>query len=78
MYILYVPMPSINISLKREAYEFLKNLKSEDKSFSDVILGFKKEKDDIMRFFGVLKSADWDEKETNMKNLRASFNKRLK
>ena len=76
-YILYVPMGSINISIKREAYDFLKNIKANNKSFSDIILSFRKEQN-IMRFFGVLKDADWDNKERNMKNLRESFNKKLK
>ena len=70
-------MTSINISVKKEAYEFLRNLKAGDKSFSDVILSFKKEKKDIMRFFGVLKDSDWENKEISMKKLRESFNKRL-
>ena len=61
-------MASINISLKKEAYEFLKNLKSRDKSFSDVILGFKKEIADPMEFFGILKTVDWDEREKEIKD----------
>ena len=36
-------MVNINISVKEEAYDFLKKLKSKDKSFSDVILSFKKD-----------------------------------
>lgn len=70
-------MSSMNISIKREAYDFLANLKTEDKSFSDIILSFKKEQDDIMKFFGVLRNADWNGKEKSMKNLRESFNKKL-
>ena len=70
-------MASTNISIKKEAYEFLKNLKTDERSFSDVILSFKKEYNDIMRFFGVLKNIDWGEKEKNMQHLRGSFNKRL-
>lgn len=69
-------MTSINISLKKEAYEFLKKLKTQDKSFSDVILTFKKS-NNIMDFFGVLKNIDWGKKEKNMEQLRSSFNKRL-
>ena len=69
-------MASINISIKKEAYNFLKDLKTKDKSFSDIILDFKKEQN-VLRFFGILKGLDWDEKEKNMKNLRSSFNKRL-
>lgn len=70
-------MASINISIKKEAYEFLKNLKSSDKSFSDVILNFKKEQNNIMRFFGALKDINWDEKEKQIRNLRNSFGRRL-
>lgn len=71
-------MASINISVRREAYEFLKNLKAKDKSFSDIILSFKKEENAIMRFFGVLKDTDWENKEGGMKDLRESFNKKLR
>ncbi len=71
-------MTSINISLRKEAYEFLKKLKTSNKSFSDIILSFKKEQSNVMRFFGVLKDLDWDNREKNMKSLRESFNKRLK
>ena len=71
-------MASINISVKKEAYTFLKNLKTNDKSFSDIILSFKKEQSHIMRFFGVLKDINWNNKERDMKSLRESFNKRLK
>lgn len=70
-------MASMNIAIKEEAYEFLKNLKSSDKSFSDVILSFKKQQKDLMRFFGVLKDLDWENKEKSMKNLRESFSKKL-
>ena len=37
----------------------------------------KMEHNNIMRFFGVLKNLDWDEKEKDMEHLRSSFNKRL-
>ena len=35
------------------------------------------EHNNIMRFFGVLKDLNWNEKEKNMERFRASFNKRL-
>ncbi|MBI2649895.1 hypothetical protein HYX04_01115 [Candidatus Woesearchaeota archaeon] len=70
-------MTSINISVKKEAYDFLKDMKTKDKSFSDIILSFKKEQSSVMRFFGALKGIDWKEKEKSMKSLRESFNKRL-
>ena len=70
-------MTSINISIKKEAYNFLKTIKAKDKSFSDIILSFKKDQSSIMKFFGVLKDLDWNEKERNISGLRDSFNKRL-
>ncbi len=70
-------MASVNISIKKEAYEFLKDIKSDEKSFSDVILSFKKEEKGVMRFFGALKDADWKAKESEIKSFRESFNRRL-
>ena len=79
-------MANINISIKKEAYEFLKTLKARDRSFSDVILEFKKSGDDkgtardLLRFAGALKDLDfnWKEKESRMRELRNSFNSRMK
>ena len=70
-------MVSMNISIKREAYTFLKALKTKEKSFSDVILSFKNNQQDIMCFFGLLKENNWNEKERHMKDFREVFNKRL-
>ena len=70
-------MTSINIAIKKEAYAFLKDIKARDMSFSDVILSFKKDQNNAMRFFGVLKDLDWDKKKEEISNLRKSFNKRL-
>ena len=73
-------MGSINISLKREAYEFLKALKRADKSFSDVILEFRERKSNrnFMRFFGALKDRgiDWGVRKKRMAEFRKSFDKR--
>ena len=77
-------MTSINISIKKEAYDFLKNFKTKDKSFSDVILGFKENgykkgsAKSLLRVAGVLNDVDWNEREKRMKEFRASFNKRMK
>ena len=51
---------TMNIAIKEEAYAFLKSLKTNERSFSDVILSFiqKAVGKDVMRFFGVLKSVD--------------------
>jgi len=69
-------MSSMNISIKKEAYEYLESLKTEGKSFSDVILSFKRDKSP-MDFFGKLKDKDWTQAEQCMKNLRTSFEERL-
>jgi predicted CopG family antitoxin len=79
-------MVNINISIKKEAYNYLGSLKAKDKSFSDVILEFKERdigrkgsKEAIMKFFGALKDMDidWKEKEKTMKEFRESFNRRV-
>ena len=77
-------MGSINISIREEAYKFLMSLKTENKSFSDVILDFKNEdkKGDIktvMKYFGAGKNLDidWVQKEKRMREVRDSFNRRL-
>ena len=70
-------MVNINISIKEEAYNFLRSLKSKEKSFSDIILKFKEKDKSIIKFFGVFKNLDWKKKESSMKKLRKSFNKRL-
>jgi predicted CopG family antitoxin len=79
-------MANINISIKEEAYQYLKMLKGRDKSFSDVIIEMKGNcssrkgsKDNVLRFAGVLKDAnvDWDAAEKRMKNFRKSFSNRV-
>lgn len=71
-------MASINIAIKKEAYDFLQELKTEDKSFSDVILSFRSNKHEIMQFAGIHKNRDRKQKEARMKELRDAFNERLK
>lgn len=74
-------MSSINISLKKEAYEFLRSLKNRDKSFSDVVLEFREKnaRDDIMNLFGALKDSkiDREARNRNMKEFRKSLNNRI-
>jgi len=80
-------MASVNISLTREAYEYLKVLKGKEKSFSDVILELKEgsgekrgSKEAVMKFFGALKDKkiDWEAKEKRMKAFRNEVEKRLR
>lgn len=75
-------MVSINISIKDEAYQFLRTLKTKDKSFSDVILKFKEKEENkngksLLRFAGVLKNTDWGERMKGIKRFREAFNKSL-
>ena len=70
-------MASVNISIKEEAYRFLESMKDAEKSFSDVILSFKRKPRGVMRFFGVLQSADWKGREKRMASLRKDFEDRL-
>jgi predicted CopG family antitoxin len=65
----------MNISIKEEAYEFLKSRKSGNKSFSDVILEFK-EKKSPLGFFGILKDKDWTQTEKNIRSFREDFEER--
>jgi len=76
-------MASVNISLTKEAYRYLKMLKGKDKSFSDVILDIKTKKNDsdkIMSFFGVFRDEgiNWDKKQKQIEKFRESFGERLK
>lgn len=79
-------MTSMNISLTKEAYVYLKLLKGNEKSFSDVVLELKERgekkgsKEAVMKFFGVLKdkSIDWKAKETRMKAFRREVEERLR
>jgi predicted CopG family antitoxin len=75
-------MVSYNISIKDEAYRFLKSIKGKDESFSDVILDFRKKKrkfdgKELLKFAGVLKDVDWEKRKKEMKKLRKSANKRF-
>jgi predicted CopG family antitoxin len=76
-------MSSTNISIRDDAYKFLKSLKKKDESFSDVILRFKEEKgnkDRVMRLFGGpdKESIDWKKKERDMEGFRESFEMRVR
>lgn len=70
-------MTNVNISIRKEAYDFLSRLKSNNKSFSEVILEFKARDAGVMRFFGALKDVDWKERDNAGKEFRGSFNRRL-
>lgn len=77
-------MTSTNISLRKEAYEFLKRLKTKDKSFSDIIMefrefGHKKGSNEIVLDFIENESLniDWRNKEKDLKEARKEFEDEL-
>jgi predicted CopG family antitoxin len=75
-------MASINISLTEEAYNYLKMLKGNEKSFSEVVLdikhnNFKKgSKENVLRFAGCLKNLDTKKFDKVREDLNKSFEKR--
>lgn len=64
------------ITISDKAYEFLKMLKGENKSFSEIIISVKKGKQEIMSYAGSLKSADLRSVKQIREELRKDWNKR--
>ena len=80
-------MASVNISLTKEAYNYLKMLKGKDKSFSEVILDMKANginrkgsKENVLRFAGVLedKNINWGEVDKRIEKFKGDFGRRVK
>lgn len=79
-------MTSTNISLKKEAYEFLRALKGGGKSFSDVVMELKEGKNDrkmngkaLVEFSKKIRKMDidWEEREKSMREFREEFEERM-
>ncbi len=78
-------MGSVNISIKDEAYRFLKGIKSKDESYSDVILRFKEKKVQngkallllAEKYKDAFDKSDWDVKKKRMNEFRKSFDERI-
>ncbi|MAE49452.1 hypothetical protein CMI48_01350 [Candidatus Pacearchaeota archaeon] len=77
-------MVNINISLKKEAYDYLKARAGKEKSFSDVVLDFKEReqvkkgsKEALLKFAGVLKNIDWEKRKKVMADFRNEVEQRL-
>ncbi len=74
-------MGSMNISIKDEAYKFLKSLRGRDESFSDVILRFKEKRGntgkDLISFVRSYKklNVDWEEKKKNVKEFKRLYDR---
>ncbi len=69
-------MASVNITISKDAYDFLKSIKG-SKSFSQTILQFKQQKD-YMRFAGGLKNTVLKEDFQNYSaSVRKSFQERF-
>ena len=80
-------MSSVNISLTKEAYGYLKLLKGREKSFSDVVMSLKERnsgkkgsKEAVMKYFGAFKdmNIDWKVKGRRMKDFRNEVEERFR
>ncbi len=79
-------MSSTNISIRKEAYDFLRSLQDGRKSFSEVILGLKEKqerkgnKEVVLSYFGAVENKKIDLKKTekNIKDFREEFDNRIK
>jgi len=77
-------MANINISIKEEAYQYLKMLKGKDKSFSDVIIELKDNKTgkgtakSLLKYAGKLKHLDAKKFDKIREDLNEGLNKRVK
>ena len=63
-------MTTKTITITENAYDFIKRLKAEEESFSDLFIRLAKEKNPLERYFGVLKG-NVKEAEARMKKIRA-------
>ncbi len=75
-------MASVNISIRKEVYDFLNSIKKRNQSFSDVIIEFKGKKENksgksLLKYAGELKNVDWQEREKNLKEFKNIFNKKI-
>jgi len=69
-------MASKNITITEDAYNFLKKLKTNSRSFSDVILSMKEKRNDVMSYAGSLKDVDLDSIDKIRSDARRDWNKR--
>ncbi len=68
-------MGSTSITISDTAYDYLKSMKRDGESFSDVILSLKKRKEALLVFHGIAKNHDFDDLRDE---LNESADKRMK
>lgn len=69
-------MVSKNITITEDAYGFLKRLKSNHASFSEVILSLKEKRNNIMSYAGSMKNVDLSSIEKIRKEARKDWENR--
>lgn len=69
-------MASKNITISEDAYKFLKKMKGEEKSFSEVIMSMKNRRNDVMSYAGSLEDADLKSVEKAREEMREDWEKR--
>ena len=65
-----------NITVSDDAYEFLKKIKGDEKSFSDVILSMKGRRSNVMEYAGSLKDANMESVEKVREEIRQDWEER--
>ena len=71
-------MVTKTLTITKEAYEQLKALKRPEESFSKTIKRITGDKQDIMRFAGILSDIDAEEIKKEIKKMREYSSKRLR
>ena len=72
----YLWVMAKNITISDDAYDFLKKIKGDEKSFSDVILSLKGKRADIMEYAGSMEDADLESIEDVREDMRDDWNER--
>ncbi len=77
-------MVNINISLTKEAYNYLKMLKGKDKSFSDVVIEMKEKCSEkkgskalLLKYCGVIDKFELDKLDKRTRGIREELNREL-
>ena len=71
-------MGSKSITISDDAYEYLKAMKRENESFTEVILSFKARKEGLMKYWGIAKDEDFSSVEATREEFNNNFEQRSK